>query len=93
MNHESLPDTVTERQISEAWQRITDWLLRNAPTSHAALGTGAASPAVTALEDAADMLEAVALATRDKPGLVGGALVWGSRLDPAQEDRWQPLTV
>ncbi|MFF0428003.1 hypothetical protein ACFYUJ_26770 [Streptomyces sp. NPDC004520] len=87
MNHESLPDTVTERQIPEAWQRITDWILR-----YAALGTGAASPAVTALEDAADMLEAVALVTRDKPGLVGGALVWGSRLDPAQEDRWQPLT-
>ncbi|WKX69576.1 SMI1/KNR4 family protein [Streptomyces sp. XD-27] len=46
----------------------------------------------TYLEDVADMLEAPALATRDKPGLVGGALVWGSRLDPAQEDRWQPLT-
>lgn len=46
----------------------------------------------TYLEEVADMLEAPALATRDKPGLVGGALVWGSRLDPAQEDRWQPLT-
>ncbi|MFB8039122.1 hypothetical protein ACFC5Z_40765 [Streptomyces sp. NPDC056004] len=46
---------------------------------------------VTYLEDVADMLENPALATRDKPGLVGGALVWGSRLDPAQEDRWQPL--
>ncbi|WP_458248272.1 SMI1/KNR4 family protein [Streptomyces sp. MAI_2237] len=45
----------------------------------------------TYLENVADMLEAPALATRDKPGLVGGALVWGSRLDPAQEDRWQPL--
>jgi cell wall assembly regulator SMI1 len=45
----------------------------------------------TYLEDVADMLEAPALATRDKPGLVGGALVWGSRLDPAQEDRWRPL--
>ncbi|MER6273592.1 hypothetical protein [Streptomyces sp900105755] len=45
----------------------------------------------TYLEEAADMLEAPALATRDKPGLVGGALVWGSRLDPAQEERWQPL--
>ncbi|MGW1752191.1 hypothetical protein ACWCRD_42635 [Streptomyces sp. NPDC002092] len=45
----------------------------------------------TYLEGVADMLEAPALATRDKPGLVGGALVWGSRLDPAQEDRWQPL--
>ncbi|NBM17424.1 SMI1/KNR4 family protein [Streptomyces sp. GC420] len=47
---------------------------------------------VTYLEEAADMLEAPALATRDRPGLIGGALVWGSRLDPAQEDRWQPLT-
>ncbi|MFC8678079.1 hypothetical protein ACFUEN_35995 [Streptomyces griseorubiginosus] len=46
----------------------------------------------TYLEEAADMLEAPALATRDKPGLLGGALVWGSRLDPAQEERWQPLT-
>ncbi|MCX5000882.1 SMI1/KNR4 family protein [Streptomyces longwoodensis] len=45
----------------------------------------------TYLESVADMLEAPALATRDKPGLVGGALVWGSRLDPAREDRWQPL--
>ncbi|WP_228473253.1 SMI1/KNR4 family protein [Streptomyces cyaneochromogenes] len=47
---------------------------------------------VTYLEDVADMLEAPALATRDKPGLVGGALVWGSRLDSVQEERWQPLT-
>jgi hypothetical protein len=47
---------------------------------------------VTYLEEVADMLEAPALATRDKPGAVGGALVWGSRLDPAVEDRWQPLT-
>jgi cell wall assembly regulator SMI1 len=46
----------------------------------------------TYLEEIADMLEAPVLATRDKPGLVDGALVWGSRLDPAQEDRWQPLT-
>ncbi|MGA5424433.1 SMI1/KNR4 family protein [Streptomyces lavendulocolor] len=47
---------------------------------------------VTYLEDIADMLEAPALATRDKPGRVGGALVWGSRIDPAQEDQWQPLS-
>lgn len=47
---------------------------------------------VTYLEEAADMLEASALATRDKPGLIGGALVWLSSIDPAQEDRWQPLT-
>ncbi|MDQ0578777.1 hypothetical protein [Streptomyces rishiriensis] len=47
---------------------------------------------VTYLEEAADMLEAPALATRDKPGLIGGALVWLSGIDPAREDRWQPLT-
>ncbi|MET9116046.1 hypothetical protein ABZX38_17855 [Streptomyces longwoodensis] len=47
---------------------------------------------VTYLEEAADMLEAPALATRDKPGLIGGALVWLSSIDPAQEVRWQPLT-
>lgn len=46
---------------------------------------------VTYLEEVADMLETPTLATRDKPGLVGGALVWGSRIDPTQEDRWQPL--
>ncbi|KUN35812.1 hypothetical protein AQJ30_24395 [Streptomyces longwoodensis] len=45
----------------------------------------------TYLESVADMLEFPALATRDRPGLVGGALVWGSRLDSAQEGRWQPL--
>ncbi|MFF3708011.1 SMI1/KNR4 family protein [Streptomyces phaeochromogenes] len=47
---------------------------------------------VSYLEEAADMLEAPALATRDKPGLVGGALVWRSSVDPAQKDRWQPWT-
>lgn len=47
---------------------------------------------VTYLEGIADMLEAPALASRDKPGLIGGELVWGSRLDPSQEGRWQPLT-
>ncbi|MFD4371207.1 SMI1/KNR4 family protein [Streptomyces sp. NPDC058486] len=45
----------------------------------------------TYLEELADMLEAPALATRDIPGLVGEALVWGSRLDPAQEAVWRPL--
>ncbi|MFG3510275.1 hypothetical protein ACGF5F_32785 [Streptomyces sp. NPDC047821] len=47
---------------------------------------------VTYLEEDADMLEAPAFATRDRPSLVGGALVWGSRVDPGQEERWQPLT-
>ena len=46
---------------------------------------------VTYLEETADMLEAPALATRDTPGLVGDALVWRSRLDAAQKDRWRPL--
>ncbi|MET8412991.1 hypothetical protein ABZV34_33830 [Streptomyces sp. NPDC005195] len=46
---------------------------------------------VSYLEDVADMLEFPDLATRDKPGRVGEALVWGSRLDAAQEDQWQPL--
>ncbi|MFJ7996543.1 hypothetical protein ACIQ7D_05175 [Streptomyces sp. NPDC096310] len=47
---------------------------------------------VTCLEEIADVLEAPALATRDRPGLIGGALAWGSRLGASQEDRWQPLT-
>ncbi|HEY9329713.1 MAG TPA: hypothetical protein VIS09_15980 [Streptomyces sp.] len=46
---------------------------------------------VTYLEDVADMLEFPSLATRDRPGLVGEALVWGSRIDPIHEGRWQPL--
>ncbi|KUO05167.1 SMI1/KNR4 family protein [Streptomyces caeruleatus] len=46
---------------------------------------------VTYLEEAADMLEAPALATRDKPGLAGRALVWRRGLDAAQADRWRPL--
>ncbi|MFF7449603.1 MULTISPECIES: SMI1/KNR4 family protein [unclassified Streptomyces] len=37
---------------------------------------------VTYLEEAADMLQAPALATRDKPGLVGGALVWPAGSTP-----------
>ncbi|MER6161466.1 hypothetical protein ABT147_39075 [Streptomyces sp. NPDC001868] len=45
---------------------------------------------VTYLEEAADMLETPALATRDKPGLIGGALVWRSSINPSLEDRWQP---
>lgn len=47
---------------------------------------------VTYLEGIADMLEAPALASRDKPGLIGGELVWGSKLDPSQERHWQALT-
>ncbi|WP_425246158.1 hypothetical protein [Streptomyces sp. NEAU-NA10] len=47
---------------------------------------------VTYLEEAADMLENPDLATRDRPGLIGGALVWRSGIDPTREDQWQPLT-
>ena len=39
------------------------------------------------------MLETLALVTRDKPGLIGGKLVWLSSTDPAREDWWQPLTA
>lgn len=46
----------------------------------------------TYLEDVAEVLETPALAMRDKPGLVGGVLVWGSRLDPVQEESWRPLS-
>ncbi|MFE9606589.1 hypothetical protein [Streptomyces hokutonensis] len=44
------------------------------------------------LEETADMLETPALATPDKPGLIGGALVWRRRLSPSLKDQWQPLT-
>ncbi|MCX4506762.1 MULTISPECIES: hypothetical protein [Streptomyces] len=47
---------------------------------------------VTYLEEAADMLEFPALAAGDKPGLIGGALVWLSGIDPAQAARWRPWT-
>ncbi|MFJ8630464.1 hypothetical protein [Streptomyces sp. NPDC093568] len=46
---------------------------------------------VTYLEEAADMLEAPALATRDRPGLIGGALVWANGLGRFPEAGWQPL--
>ncbi|MFF5500003.1 SMI1/KNR4 family protein [Streptomyces aquilus] len=47
---------------------------------------------VTYLEEMADMLEAPALAARDRPGLIGGTLVWLSSIDPVQETRWRSLT-
>ncbi|MPY47604.1 hypothetical protein [Streptomyces acidicola] len=53
------------------------------PTTPKASGLPCGSPTV---------LDAPALATRDKPGLIGGTLVWLSGIDPAREDRWQPLT-
>ncbi|MFE1797746.1 hypothetical protein ACFW9L_16470 [Streptomyces sp. NPDC059517] len=47
---------------------------------------------VTYLEEAADKLEAPALSTGDKPGLIDGTLVWLSSTTPALEDRWRPWT-
>ncbi|MET9441008.1 SMI1/KNR4 family protein [Streptomyces sp. NPDC006610] len=47
---------------------------------------------VTYLEEAADALEAPELAAGDKPGLIGGTLVWLSSVRPDLEDRWEPLT-
>ncbi|MFJ3766131.1 hypothetical protein ACIPQJ_00790 [Streptomyces sp. NPDC090082] len=46
---------------------------------------------LTYLEDMADMLHSPALAVRDAPGLLDGALVWRSGLDPAQDGVWRPL--
>ncbi|WP_416967895.1 hypothetical protein [Streptomyces sp. 4F14] len=46
---------------------------------------------VTYLEETADMLENPALATRDRPGLIGGTLFWRSGLIPGQENAWRPL--
>ncbi|HET6356516.1 hypothetical protein [Streptomyces sp.] len=42
----------------------------------------------TYLEEIADSLETPSLATRDKPGLINGSLVWGSMINPDQEDQW-----
>ncbi|MFE7032416.1 SMI1/KNR4 family protein [Streptomyces sp. NPDC057621] len=44
---------------------------------------------VTYLEETADILEAPALAPGDRPGLIDGALVWLSSINPAQKERWQ----
>ncbi|WP_405525940.1 hypothetical protein OG592_00880 [Streptomyces avidinii] len=44
------------------------------------------------LEEAADSLECPAVATRDKPGLIDGALVWQSGIEPGQTDPWEPVT-
>jgi cell wall assembly regulator SMI1 len=42
----------------------------------------------TYLEEVADSLEYPAMATRDKPGLIDGALVWQSGIEPGEHDRW-----
>ncbi|MFI0242177.1 SMI1/KNR4 family protein [Streptomyces sp. NPDC016845] len=46
---------------------------------------------VTYLEEVADTLEAPALATKGRPGLIGGALVWRDRVEAGQEEQWRPL--
>ncbi|WP_143671164.1 hypothetical protein [Streptomyces sp. Ru87] len=46
---------------------------------------------VTYLEETADALETPALATGDRPGLIGGALVWRRRVSPSLKDQWRPL--
>ncbi|WP_432055537.1 hypothetical protein [Streptomyces sp. bgisy022] len=45
----------------------------------------------TYLEEVADSLEYPAMATRDKPGLIDGALVWQSGIEPGQKDQWEPV--
>ncbi|MGK5630238.1 SMI1/KNR4 family protein [Streptomyces sp. URMC 123] len=45
------------------------------------------------LEEMADSLETPGLATSDKPGLVAGALVWGSKVNPDDEHLWTPLAA
>lgn len=70
------------------YDRVTVWAASWIPV--ASHGAGYRTSGLY-LEDVAGMRDAPALATRDDPGLVGGALVWGSRWDSAQEDRWRPL--
>ncbi|GAA3169074.1 MULTISPECIES: SMI1/KNR4 family protein [Streptomyces] len=45
------------------------------------------------LEEMADSLENPGLATSDEPGLVEGALVWGSRIHPDDVHLWTRLTA
>ncbi|AVI00143.1 hypothetical protein C5L38_34375 (plasmid) [Streptomyces sp. WAC00288] len=46
------PDpSVTDREVTDAWQLITRWLEHNAPASHAALRTGASSVCLADLKD------------------------------------------
>ncbi|MEU2509261.1 hypothetical protein ABZ621_31745 [Streptomyces sp. NPDC007863] len=79
-------DTVNARRPE--YDRVTVWAASWIPVASHGVGDRTSG---LYLEDVADMREAPALATRDKPGLVGGALVWGSSIDPAREDRWRPL--
>ncbi len=46
-----LEDAVQARQATEAWQRIGSWLRRHAPTTHAALKSGASEAELAALEE------------------------------------------
>ncbi|MHC5907027.1 SMI1/KNR4 family protein [Streptomyces sp. S6] len=54
-------------------------------------GNGELDTLVTYLEETADMLEAPSLATRDRPGLVGGRLVWRSAVPYYEESEWRPV--
>lgn len=53
----AIPSTnsVTEREIVDAWGRIARWLHDNAPASHAALRSGARQKAIDALEQNLDV--------------------------------------
>ncbi|MFG3510276.1 hypothetical protein ACGF5F_32790 [Streptomyces sp. NPDC047821] len=43
-------DTITKREVTDAWQRVSGWLQQHAPDSHAALRAGASPTALTAME-------------------------------------------
>ncbi|MFJ9130334.1 SMI1/KNR4 family protein [Streptomyces sp. NPDC102340] len=43
------------------------------------------------LEEMADVLEVPSLATGAKPGLIDGALTWGTPTDPDEQALWRPL--
>ncbi|MEV7167463.1 hypothetical protein AB0N60_35890 [Streptomyces microflavus] len=79
-------DSTEGLYLDTATGRLGQWSRYN-NASHEELDT-----LVTYLEETADMLEAPALAVRDKPGLIGRALVWLSSVSPEQEQRWRPWT-
>ncbi|WP_425827049.1 hypothetical protein [Streptomyces fractus] len=43
------------------------------------------------LEEMADMLDVPSLATGATPGLINGALTWGTPTDPDERALWRPL--
>ncbi|MFJ8540314.1 SMI1/KNR4 family protein [Streptomyces sp. NPDC093591] len=48
---EPAANTVTVREVADAWRRVTGWLQRNASDSYAALRAGASPAAIAALEE------------------------------------------